>query len=174
MVAQQANYTKSGFALAYRNIRYEGVGGGTAPSRVIRLSTVKFEELLAFDRHQFPAPRAGFLRSWTKQPNAAALGVRTRDRLLGYGVIRPCRTGFKIGPLFAEDDRIAEDLFQGLAATVPDAPIFLDVPEVNASAVALAERHALKKVFETARMYTKGAPALAMDRIFGVTTFELG
>jgi hypothetical protein len=29
-------------------------------------------------------------------------------------------------------------------------------------------------VFETARMYTGQAPALPLDRIFGVTSFELG
>jgi hypothetical protein len=29
-------------------------------------------------------------------------------------------------------------------------------------------------VFETARMYTAGAPALPLHRLFGITTFELG
>ncbi len=32
----------------------------------------------------------------------------------------------------------------------------------------------LSPVFETARMYTGPAPAIALDRIFGVTSFELG
>jgi hypothetical protein len=40
--------------------------------------------------------------------------------------------------------------------------------------VALARRHSMKVAFETARMYTKGAPPLPMDRLYGVTTFELG
>jgi hypothetical protein len=29
-------------------------------------------------------------------------------------------------------------------------------------------------VFETARMYTGPVPAVALERVFGVTTFELG
>jgi hypothetical protein len=39
---------------------------------------------------------------------------------------------------------------------------------------ALAERHGMSSVFETARMHTKDAPAIAIDRVFGVTSFELG
>ena len=38
----------------------------------------------------------------------------------------------------------------------------------------IAERHGLKPVFETARMYTGAAPAIDLARIYGVTSFELG
>ncbi len=32
----------------------------------------------------------------------------------------------------------------------------------------------MTSVFETARMYTQHAPEIALDRVFGVTSFELG
>ena len=52
--------------------------------------------------------------------------------------------------------------------------VFLDVPQPNAAAVALAEGCATAPMFETARMY-KGAPLLPdMRRTFGIGTFELG
>ncbi|WP_220271963.1 hypothetical protein [Crenobacter cavernae] len=54
------------------------------------------------------------------------------------------------------------------------APLFLDVPEVNAMGVALAGRYGMKSVFETARMYTGAAPAIDNARVFGVTSFGLG
>jgi hypothetical protein len=38
----------------------------------------------------------------------------------------------------------------------------------------MAEKHGMKKVFETARMYTGPDPEIDLDRTFGVTTFELG
>jgi len=95
-------------------------------------------------------------------------------KLHGYGVVRRCRSGCKIGPLFADDARVAERLFLGLRARAAGEAIFLDVPETNAGAVALAERHRMAPVFETARMYTKCAPHAPMERCFGVTTFELG
>jgi hypothetical protein len=52
--------------------------------------------------------------------------------------------------------------------------IFLDVPSINREAVALAESLGLAPVFETARMYTGPIAPLRIERVFGVTTFELG
>ena len=52
--------------------------------------------------------------------------------------------------------------------------IFLDVPGVNRDAVALAQDFGLAPVFETARMYTGAIPPLRLQRVFGVTSFELG
>jgi hypothetical protein len=54
------------------------------------------------------------------------------------------------------------------------APVFLDTPEANPAALALAKRHGMMPVFETARMYTKEPPTAPVDRCYGVTTFELG
>jgi hypothetical protein len=102
--------------------------------------------------------------------------VTVRDgHLAGYGVVRQCRQGYKVGPLFADDASLAEALFQALSMYVPEgAELFLDVPEPNRAAVALAERHGMSAVFETARMYTGTAPRLPLARLFGVTSFELG
>jgi hypothetical protein len=97
------------------------------------------------------------------------------DRLRGYGVIRKCRAGYKIGPLFADDVEIAEALFDGLCENVDAGdPVYLDVPEINDAAVEFADRRGMNKVFETARMYTGAPPELDPSRVFGVTTFELG
>lgn len=177
VLAQQANYRKSGFALAYRNIRYQGRGGSTAPPdpRVEPLSARPVDEVIAYDRPFFPDDRTAFLRAWLAQPQARALAVVDRGRLAGYGVVRPCRSGWKVGPLFADAPDLAEALAGGLAAYVPaDAPLFLDVPEPNAAALALAERRGMTVAFETARMYAGRAPDLPQHRLFGVTSFELG
>jgi hypothetical protein len=40
--------------------------------------------------------------------------------------------------------------------------------------VALARDLGLAPAFETARMYTGPIPPLRLERVFGVTTFELG
>ncbi len=92
----------------------------------------------------------------------------------GLGVIRPCRTGFKIGPLFADTPAIAEALYTALSAHAPGEPIYLDTPENNAEAVALAARHEMSEVFGCARMYVGPPPDLPHHAIYGVTTFELG
>lgn len=50
----------------------------------------------------------------------------------------------------------------------------LKIPAINPAAVAPAAAHGLQPVFETARMYTAAPPAQPIDRLYGVTTFELG
>jgi GNAT superfamily N-acetyltransferase len=174
VVAQQENYRRSGFRLAFRNIRQKGRGGGEAPPGLTELAAVPIGEILRYDETAFPAPRAEFLKSWISQPGAVALGVVDGRRLEGYGVLRACREGFKIGPLFADDEKTADRLAAGLMARAPGAPVFLDTPEANPRALALAARYAMAPVFETARMVKNGAPAMQVERCFGVTTFELG
>jgi ribosomal protein S18 acetylase RimI-like enzyme len=174
VVAQQENYRKSGFRLAFRNIRQKGRGGGAAPSGLTDLAAIPIEEILRYDGTAFPTPRAEFLKSWIGQPQAVALGVVDGRRLKGYGILRASREGFKIGPLFADDEETAERLFSGLLARAPGAAVFLDTPEANPAAVALAARYAMAPVFETARMYKNGSPEMRLERCFGVTTFELG
>lgn len=177
--AQQENYRKSGFRLAHRNARYEGVGGGNRDGDAggaVALSTVDFADIAAYDRRFFPAERAAFLRAWIRQPGGAALGVHSGDgKLAGYGVIRRCRAGHKIGPLFADSPAQARALFDALAARADaGAPVFLDIPEPNAQAKELVRGRGMKKVFETARMYAGDFPDLPLDNIYGITTFELG
>ena len=96
--------------------------------------------------------------------------------VVGYAVLRPCAVGFKVGPLFADNHSIAKRLLADLlAGTGEDELLFVDVPEPNASAVALATSLGLEPAFETARMYTGEHPAnVDISCMFGVTTFELG
>jgi ribosomal protein S18 acetylase RimI-like enzyme len=172
--AQQANYAKSGFRPAHRDVRYEGVGGGASPPGVVELSAVPFAEVLAYDRGVSPAARPEFLRRWINAPDTAALGVRRAGRLVGFGVMRPCRRGHRVGPLLGDDEQIAEDLFGSLSARAAGSPVYLDVPEANPAAVRLARRHGMREVFTTARMYRGQVPELTLERVFGVTSMEVG
>jgi hypothetical protein len=61
-----------------------------------------------------------------------------------------------------------------LLASTGGGEIFLDVPSINRDAISLAQSLGLAPVFETARMYTGAIAPLRLERIFGVTSFELG
>ena len=175
VVAQQENYQKSGFRLAYANIRYGGtVAAPPAPQGIAALSDVPFAMLEASDATVFPAARSTFLRAWISAPGHLGCALMRDGALAGWGVIRPCRTGRKIGPLVADNRAAAETVLSALLARAGGGEIFLDVPAINRDAVALAEGLGLAPVFETARMYTGEIPPLRLDRVFGVTTFELG
>jgi GNAT superfamily N-acetyltransferase len=177
VVAQQANYAKSGFVLAHRNVRYAGrvETDATTDPRIRPLDPGLLDPLAAFDTAHFGTPRDAFFRAWVAPGGDRVVRVAVVDgAIAGYGVIRPARSGFKIGPLFAADADLAEALFRALAAEAGGETLSLDPPMVNPAAVALAERHGLTPVFETARMYKGAAPALPLDRIYGITSFELG
>jgi hypothetical protein len=177
VVAQQGNYQKSGFELAYRNIRYQWLASHnkSATKQVVELSKTPRELLAAYDAEMFGVERKLFLDCWVRRARTTALGIVRDGKMHGYGVLRQCRNGYKIGPLFANGSDLAESLFLSLTAGVPPgASVFLDVPEVNAEAVGMAESCGMTKVFETARMYTNGEPQTPLRQWFGVTTFELG
>jgi len=175
-VAQQDNYKKSGFQLAYANVRYGGTV--TAPNLpqagIVALADVPFASVEAYDATVFPAPRTAFLRAWIGSAGRVGRALVRDGGLAGWGVIRPCRTGRKIGPLVADDRATAEAVLSALLARTGGGEIFLDVPAINRDAIALAESFGLAPVFATARMYTGAIPPLRLERIFGVTSFELG
>jgi ribosomal protein S18 acetylase RimI-like enzyme len=179
VVAQQDNYRKSGFNLAYRNIRYAASGLGHANStehpQLRPIAETDFPLIAAYDRAFFPASRTEFLHGWLQLPASKAYVWMKSGQLQGWGLIRKCRQGYKIGPLFADHALIADALYTELSAEIPEhETIYLDIPESNPAALALTQRHAMYKVFETARMYTGDFPKLSIDRLYGVTSFELG
>jgi len=120
VVTQQENYQLSGFVFAHRNIRYEVLvqppksARPTSSVQVVPLQQFPKNSLLTYDRSFFPEPRTDFLQVWIAQPGTTVLGTVDGTRLTGYGVIRPCRVGFKIGLLFADTTAIAEALLTEL------------------------------------------------------------
>jgi GNAT superfamily N-acetyltransferase len=177
--AQQANYRRSGFELERRNLRYSGVVPARwAPHsepRLVAVDGVPAPALIAYDRSVFGTDRAAFVARWLTLPGHAAVAWHDEAAAVrGYGVVRPCRSGWKIGPLFADSDAIADALFIWLLVRINGDRVSFDVPETNAAAVGMAERAGLIVDFETARMFAGRPPGEDRPRVYGVTTFELG
>lgn len=173
VVAMLPKYEQCGFRIAHYNARYEGVGASSA-KQLPDLDEVPFDHLENYDRRFFPTARSAFLRSWIGRPGISGCAAVAHGRLTGYGVIRPCHTGYKIAPLFADTPDIAETLFCSLFSKAVGKPVFLDVPGCNAAALDLVSRHRMNRVFETARIYKGKPPILPLDNIYGITSFELG
>ena len=176
----QDYYARGGFVFSHRNLRFcaelprRAANPPIKSEHIVSLDVVPFHQVLEYDRSCFPAGRTTFLKGWIAQDDALALGYQRDDELHGYGVIRRCREGCKIGPLFADDSEVASALYTQLAAFAMGGPLFLDAPENNPAAMALVHGEGMSEVFGCARMYLGPPPELAHDRIFGVTTFELG
>lgn len=176
VVDQQSNYTKSGFVYAGQNVRYATLGGGSTSLKfaLTDLKSISMDPVMDYDKSLFPSERSKFLRAWINQPQAVSLGKMAGDQLAGYGVMRPCHEGYKIGPLFADDSQTADEIFTGLKSSVSkNTTVFLDAPDLP-HALSLVNRHSMESVFETARMYFGPAPRISADRIYGVTSLEVG
>ncbi|MEU6028997.1 GNAT family N-acetyltransferase [Streptomyces tauricus] len=178
VVAQQGNYRKSGFELAYKTFRFGGVptpvaAPATAPG-VRRAEASDLMAVVAYDSGCHPADRPRFVESWLGATGHRSLVRIVDGRLTGYGVIRPTAGPPRIGPLFADTPDDARALFAALIGEAEGGPVSIDIPETHTAAVALAEEHGLTPSFETARMYTGPVRPYATDRVYGVTTLELG
>lgn len=178
VVEQQNNYQKNHFKLAYRNRRYEGYANNANninDPEIIELASLDFELINSYDQDFFPENRSQFLKSWINQAHCHALGIVKNGKLAAYGVIRQCHSGYKIAPLFADTPEYANKLFLALQSKLKFNELFyIDIPEVNQAAINLVETHEMSIVFETARMYTREFPDMPLNRLFGVTSFELG
>ncbi|MEV6836599.1 GNAT family N-acetyltransferase [Streptomyces sp. NPDC051133] len=175
VVAQQDNYRESGFELAYRTVRFSGTApGAEAPAGIRPAGPADLAAITAYDGACSPADRPRFLAEWLTGPGHRALVRHDGGRLTGYGVIRPGHDSLRIGPLFADTADDARALFAALTADVAGREVAIDVPEPNAAGVALAEEAGFRASFETARMYTGPVREHARERVFGVTTLELG
>lgn len=178
--AMQGFYAAGGFVHSHRSLRFRAdipVRQATSlanHNRIVPLAAVPFDTVLDYDRTCFPALRPTFLRGWIGQPDALALGFQREGGLSGYGVVRRCRQGCKIGPLFADDAVVANALYAHLAAFASGGRLYLDAPENNPAAIELVRQHRMIEDFGCARMYLGPPPRLAQERVFGVTTFELG
>ncbi|MDX2541616.1 GNAT family N-acetyltransferase [Streptomyces sp. WI04-05B] len=187
VVAQQDNYRRSGFEPAHRTVRFTGTApAADTPARVRPVRSTDLAAITAYDTLCTPADRPRFLDYWLTAPGHRAFvceadadahgtgaGPGTRA-VTGYGVVRPGRDAPRIGPLFADTADDARALFAALTADAAGTEVAIDVPEPNAAAVAMVREAGFSPSFETARMYTGPVREFAGERVFGVTTLELG
>lgn len=177
VVAQQENYRKSGFVLAYKSARWGGPAKprATPAGNVAAVTMAHMAAIMDYDRKHFPEDRRLFLARWLAHSDNRLSAVALNDgAVAGYGTIRRAQAGWKVGPLFAEDAATADRLLDGLIAESGAESISIDMPEPNAAATELARSRGLSPSFETARMYLGPAPDLPLREIFGITTLELG
>jgi hypothetical protein len=167
-------YERGGFRLAYRDLRFEGMARGEADPGVVPLARLPFEQVEAYDRRHVPAPRPGLLAGWLGRPGVRASALVEDGELVAYGALRPATDAWRIGPLFADRPDAAERVLLDLLAGVEGEPVHLDVPEPNEAGLALVAGLGMAESFGCARMYLGTDPGLPVERIFGVTSFELG
>ncbi len=175
VVAMQPFYEKSGFKIAFRDERYEKTGMKfNVDKNISPISDDDFESILIYDKQCFGYPRLQFLKPWIRLPGNLTFKYIDNDKLKGFAIVRKAMNGYKVCPLFADNRFVAEELYKACLNSVAGEPLYLDVPVTNKEAVSLIKKYKATYVFECARMYYGKPPVVNMDKIFGITTFELG
>jgi len=171
---QVANYARMGFAPAYRTVRHSGrLPVASVHATIQPVGPDLVAEVAALDRRFFPAPRRRFLEHWLKPPNVALAAMRDGS-VAGYAVARQCRQGWKVGPVFALDQADARHLLSGLAASIGDAEIHLDVPDPAREFSAYLVQAGFVPGFVTTRMYRGPVDTTKLAQAYTTTTLELG
>jgi GNAT superfamily N-acetyltransferase len=178
VVDEEMTYRKAGFFRTHRSFRFGGIPdlsqANAGGDDLIAIGPERVAAINSFDTEYFPSTRESYLEAWLSTPGHCGVAAVTNGDIQGYGVIRPCREGHKIGPLFADDAAMAERLIAKLVSDSDAEQVYLDPPFANDDALELCEKLGLERVFETVRMYRGLAPQMRFPGVFGLTSFELG
>lgn len=169
-------YERLGYKKSHQNTRFQGakLPEPQTNNHILPINKIPLDELLAYDRQCFPAPRQQLLNCWVSKPQRLALAYRDNKCLRGFGVLRPASEGHRIGPLFADNQDIANELLLHLVKPLNGSPFYIDIPDNNPDAMALVQRYQWQSCFATARMYRNGRPNIHDDKVYAITNFELG
>lgn len=175
VLAMQGYYQKGGFVMAYRDERYAFAGKSYLFSENVgNIGPADFDAIATFDKIHFGFQRRQFLQQWLFMPESKAIQYTRNKAIVGYAVMRKALEGYKIGPLFAQDVGIAEELLKSCLDFAGEAKVFLDIPTTNPHAVQLVKKFDGQYIFECARMYCGQPPDHPIQNIYGLTSFELG
>src|SRR3989344_3891679 len=98
----QPFYTKGGFKFSHRDLRMESTAQVEQydDSRVTKIDPKDFNLIADFDKKHFGFDRRSFLKAWVFMEDSQAFKYTEGTEIKGYGVVRKCQKGYKIGPLF--------------------------------------------------------------------------
>lgn len=175
VVPMQPFYTKGGFKIAFKDMRYERIGGSFENDpNVSSFQESDSNDIKEYDFICMGYQRNSFLAPWIRQATGKTFIYKENGVLKGYAVIRHAVTGLRIGPLFADHQHAAEALYKACLNFAQNQTVYIDIPFSNSEAISLLEKFEANPIFECARMYYGNHPILATDKIYGLTSLELG
>lgn len=175
VVAMQPFYEKGGFKIAYRDERYERIGAEfNIDKNISPINENDINSILEYDKQCFGFSRPQFMIPWLKLPGNKTFKYVEDGILNGFAIVRKAIKGYKVCPLFADNEIIAEELYKACLNSVVGEALYLDIPVTNQKAVELIKKYNATYVFECARMYYGKPPVVELNKIFGLTTFEVG
>lgn len=175
VVEMQPFYKQGGFNIAFRDERYERKGEAfEINEHISSIGNEDISAILDYDKECFRYERPQFMKPWLEMEGSKTFKYKLDGQLKGFAVVRKLQKGYKVCPLFAENAAIAEELYKACLNVAIGSTLIMDIPVTNTEAVDLMKKYNANYIFECARMYHGTPPDLPINKIFGITTFELG
>ena len=144
---------------------------------------ISFDKIRRYDSECFQVPRPGFLEKWINLSGRKSFVAINALEVVGIIVARPTirleKDGYRIGPLFADNNDIACALLKSAAEAViadgnPQQILVIDIPDFHEGAIKIADDLHAGKEFQCIRMFTKNPLQYPREKIYGFTSLELG
>ena len=178
-LAQTHNYAKHGFVEHYLNRRFVYLVQGTeSATENTSKNPLSATELALFEADFLYEPREDFMTLWlSHDPTIKFASIKdNQGKLIAVGIARQAQIGFRIGPLYADSLDNAQQIFCALAEQLqPNTKLMIDIPEANSHADHFIKQLGLASWgIECMRMYRGEAPQVAMEKIYGMCSLEIG
>jgi GNAT superfamily N-acetyltransferase len=170
---QLETYRRVGFTASHTTISYQGIiPRGSRPNdrRIREFEPDDFEPMIALDALSSPHERSEFLAAWMAATATLTLVYDDGCAVTGFGMIRPSRTGVRIGPLIADTPATALALYDALTAACPGELVWLNCPEPNVAGADLARRRGLLRASHTVRMYSHPVRPTALSSCYSIAS----
>ncbi|KAJ7372529.1 hypothetical protein OS493_019038 [Desmophyllum pertusum] len=144
-----------------------------SPVEIKGIEQVNLEALFEYDTIVFGVERHAFLSKWLHVTGShARVATNSEGSIVSYTVARPTfvkEEGYRIGPLFADCQSIAEKLLKAvfeelLQQEEPPSVVCIDTPTKRA--IELAEKLQGKRSFDQVYMVMKDPPDACFDKWF--------
>ena len=180
-------YRRLGFETHTVDGIWKLTGFNVKPIDTIQLSTLStpmLSKLIAYDATVFSTTRGEFLRGMVLKPNTVSVFAEEGNQIQGYGIMSQrdpaqpeAAISYRIGPLYANNKEIANELLQRLVAAVnllPEQAVYLEAPDNNIDALEILMQFGFKRVASMDKMYLGTPPKVAEAKIFGYTSLAFG
>ena len=161
------NYEKWGFKPVDLLVRYKGKAQGKRSDELLDLHRVPLEEITTYDQNNFGSSRKNFIETLLRQQDVHGFAVKENGKIRGYGILKKSHTGYKVAPLVADNQQVAEQILAGLQSLIEGEDIYLDIFEANKDAENLVKSQGWIPVWTLNRMYKNGLPKNDTKKLYG-------
>ena len=176
---QVERFERSGFHVAYLHDRfiYHVDGRELQTTKTWDVTEESIDDVCAYDDQFDVEVREGFVKKWLHIPGVEAVywADRIHGEIKGYGVIREAAEGYRVGPLYAHDIKIASEIFDALGSKARyGATLTIDVPESNDAGIRLLRDRCGERHGQLARMYKGDTPPERLNEMYGLFSVKVG